>query len=328
MFHRAGLFTSIVLFVVSVAYAGAQTKLKVGYQTMTSGPSVLWVTREAGIFKKNGLEVELVYVPPVLLTQPMLAGEVSIASLSGASPIEATVNGADFVLLGSLRKDPTPNYLLTRGGLNSAERLKGRQLGISRFGTASEFLLQSILRKLGLDPEKDVSIRQLGGDQATRIAALQSGNIDGALFNMEGKVVAEELKFNVLYDARRLGIEFLSNDVVSRRGFIQKEEETLRRFIKAIVEGIRYYKTHKSESVDIMAKYMANRNRRLLEIGYNYSAEMYEPKPYPSIRGIQLALELIAHRNPKAKEAKPELFVEPRFLKQLDDSGFIAGLYR
>jgi NitT/TauT family transport system substrate-binding protein len=230
--------------------------------------------------------------------------------------------------LASLRRDPTPNYLLARGDIQRVEQLKGRQIGISRFGTASDFLLRSILRQLGLDPEKDVVIRQLGGDQAVRIAALQSGNIDGTLLNIDGKIIAEQLNFKVLYDARRLGIEFLSNDVVSRRGFVQAEGQLLRRFLGAVVEGVRYYKTHKSESVEIMAKYMANRNRKLLEIGYDYSAEMYERKPYPSTQGIQLALELIGHRNPKARGAQAELFVEPRFVKQLDDSGFIAGLYR
>jgi ABC-type nitrate/sulfonate/bicarbonate transport system substrate-binding protein len=116
--------------------------------------------------------------------------------------------------------------------------------------------------------------------------------------------------------------------MVTTQRFIQKNEETVRRFMKAMVDGIHYYKHHKSESMKVMGKYMRSTDPKIIEIGYDFNAEEYERKPYPSVLGIQSALEEIAHRNPRAREAKAGQFFDGRFVRELDQSGFIDGLYR
>jgi NitT/TauT family transport system substrate-binding protein len=300
----------------------------VGYSSVSAGQSVLWITKEAGIFKKNALDTELLFVQSASLMAQALAGQsLPIAIMSGATAIEGNINGSDFLILLMLKKTPALTYIVSSKNITKPEQLKGKKLGISRFGSVSDFLLRLALRELGLDPNKDVAILQIGGTPV-RTAALQAGNIDATVLTVEEKFAAEKFGINVLFDLRKLGLEFLTNDVVTTRRFIRQEEETVRKFTKAMVEGIHYYKTHEKESIDIMAKYMRTTDRRVIEVGYDFNSAEYGRKPYPSINAVQLALEEIARRNPKAKEAKPEQFLESKFIKELDQSGFIDGFYK
>jgi NitT/TauT family transport system substrate-binding protein len=231
------------------------------------------------------------------------------------------------MVLSMLKKAPALTYIVSSKNISKPEQLRGKRLGISRFGSLSDFLLRLSLRELGIDPNKDVTILQIGGTPV-RTAALQSGNIDATILTVEEKFAAEKFGTNVLFDLRTLGLEFLSNDVVTTRRFINQEEETVRKFIKALVEGIQYYKTHKNESIDIMAKYMRTTDRKVVEVGYEFNSTEYLRKPYATTKAIQLALEEIAPRNQKAKDAKFEQFVDSRFVKELDQSGFIDNLYK
>ena len=146
--------------------------------------------------------------------------------------------------------------------------------------------------------------------------------------SVELAFAAKKLGLRVLVDIRKLGIEYLTNDMVTTRSFIEKNEDTVRKFVRAIVEGLHYYSTHKEKSMEIMARYMRTKDRKVIEVGYDWMAKEYQRKPYVSIRGIKAVLESIADRNPKAKEAKPEQFYNSKFVKELDESGFIDNLYR
>ena len=158
--------------------------------------------------------------------------------------------------------------------------------------------------------------------------ALQTGTIDATVLNPEEKFAAERFGIHVLFDLRKLGLEFLTSDIVTTRSYIKKEEETARRLVKAIVEGIHFYKSNKKKSMEIMGKYMRTEDSKIIEVGYDFTAEAYERAPYPSTKGIQLALEEIAQENPAAKKADVERFFDARLIQELDKSGFIDGLYR
>ena len=140
------------------------------------------------------------------------------------------------------------------------------------------------LRELKLDANKDVTLLQIGGTPL-RTAALQAGNIDATVLTVEEKFSADKFGINVLFDLRQLGLEFLTNDVVTTREFLKRDGGTVRRFIKGLVEGIHYYKTRKKESVDIMARYMRSTDRKVIEVGYDFNAEEYGRKPYVGHRG-------------------------------------------
>jgi ABC-type nitrate/sulfonate/bicarbonate transport system substrate-binding protein len=285
------------------------------------------VTKEAKIFAKNGLDVEPVYIPPTLLTAAMLAREAPIGISGVGTPIEASLRGGDFVSLASLVKAGGPVFLVTRKEITDADQLKRKRLGISRFGSTTDTVLRVALRLLGVDAEKDVTVLQIG-NSAARVASLRAGNIDGTLLTVEQAFVAKQQGMNVLADVRKLGVEYPFSDVVTTRKFISENEDTVRRFVRAIVEGIHFYKTNKERSVDIMAKYMRVNDRQIVEVGYADVSEAYQRKPYPSVKGIALALEELSAKNPAAKGQKPEQFYDARYIKELDESGFIDHMYR
>ena len=327
---RLRLLTALVIFFVSSAsWAGeAPIKLRVAYPTLTAGYAVAWVTKEEQIFKKNGLDVELLFIQssPILVSA-MLAGDAHIGLTSGTPTVASNIRGSDLVLVASVSKTPPIAYVVTSPKITSPAQLKGKILGIDRLGGTGDFILRLTLRKFGIDPDKDVTIRQVG-QSPIRLAALQAGAIDGTTITVEDKFAAERFGLNILVDIPKLGIEVLYFDVVTTKGFLKKEEEAVRRFMKAMVEGVHFYKTHKAKSMEIMARYMRVKDLKMVEAGYDFNARTYNQKPYPFIHGIQLALEQLAQSNPAAKEVGVERFFDAKLVKELDESGFIDGLYK
>src|SRR5918992_3865500 len=165
-----------LLFFSSVSWGGeASVKLRVAYGTVTSGYSVIWVAKEAGIFAQNGLDVELLLIQSSpILASAMLSGNVPLAIMGGAAAVASNLSGSDLVLIGSLRKTSSLSFLVTTKDISRPEQLRGKILGIDRYGGAGDFILRLVLEKLGLNPDKDVMIRQVG-QSPVRLAALQAG---------------------------------------------------------------------------------------------------------------------------------------------------------
>jgi NitT/TauT family transport system substrate-binding protein len=310
------------------ANAGEPTRLTAGYSTNTAGQSVLWVAKDAGLFDKNGLGVNLVFIQSAfLMTQALIAGDLPIAAMGGGGAVASQLAGSDLVIVASLAKSPNLNYLVTRKDITRPEQLKSKRLGVARLGGASDATLRLALKKIGVDADKDVTILQIGLSPA-RIRAIESGAIDGTILTVEERAAAGTAAINVLLDLKKLGVEVLSNDIVAPRKFLREREDTARAFVKALVDGIHYYKSNKARALEIMTRYMRGAERRTVEAGYDFSAEVYQRKPYPSREGIRFALEELAAKNPKAAAAKPEQFSDERFVRELDQSGYIDTLYR
>jgi NitT/TauT family transport system substrate-binding protein len=308
--------------------AAEPARLTAGYSTNTAGQSVLWVAKDAGLFEKNGLGVNLVFIQSAfLMTQALLAGDLPIAAMGGGGAVASSLAGSDLVIVASLARSPNLNYLVTRKDITRPEQLKGRRLGVARLGGASDATLRLALKKSGIDPDKDVTILQIGLSPA-RIRAIESGAIDGTILTVEERAAAGTAAVNVLLDLKQLGLEVLSNDIVAPRKFLRDREDTARAFVRALVDGIHYYKSNKARALDIMTRYMRGAERRTAEAGYDFNAEVYQRKPYASREGIRLALEELAPKNPKAATAKPEQFFDDRFVRELDRVGYIDTLYR
>ncbi len=308
--------------------ASAPIKLSVGYSTFAAADSALWVTKDSGIFEKNGLDVRLIFIRSASIGVPALvSGTTPFAVMGGAAAVRSNLAGSDLVLVGSLKKPPSLAFLVSTKKITRIEDLKGKIVGVGRFGGATDFVTRLALKKLGVDPERDVQVRQIG-NTPERTVALQTGTIDATVLSSEEKFAAERFGIHVLLELRKLGLEVLNTDIVTSRAFIQKNEETAHRFIKAVVEGIRYFKTNKKESMRIMGKYMQTEDSKVIEVGYDYEAEAHERAPYPSIKGIQLALEEIAPENPAARKADVKRFFDATLIQELDKSGFIDGLYK
>lgn len=308
--------------------AEAPVKLRVAYGTVTSGYSVVWVAKDAGIFARNGLDLELLMIQSSpILAAAMVSGNLPAAVMGGSAALASNLSGSDLVLIGSLRRISSLAFFVTTKDISKPEQLRGKTLGIDRYGGAGDLILRLALGKLGLDPEKDVTIRQIG-QSPVRLTALQTNAIQGTILSVEDKVVADRLGFRLLVDVSKLGVDFLGADLVTTRSLIKAEESTLRKFMKSIVDGIRYYKTHKSESLQTIGRYMKVKDAAILEAGYDFNVQEYLAKPYPSIGGMQTALEQISQTNPRAKNAELKRFFDARFVRELDQSGYIDGLYK
>ena len=306
--------------------AGPTTHLKVGYLSIAAGHSVLWVTKEAGLFEKNGLSVETIYAPSSALSQAMLARSMPLGISGPVSPLEANLKGADFVVLGTLRKTPTLVYLVSHKKITSVQQLRGKKLGVGRFGSATDKVLVMTLKKVGIEPH-EVSLLQLG-NSALRMLALQQQGIDGTILTVEDGLAAKRLGLNVLLDIRQLGIEYPTNEIITTRRFVEQNDRTVRAFMKSIVEGIYFYKTQKVKSIEIMKKYIRIGEPDAIEVGYDFTAKETQRKPYVSLTGMKVAIDDLATTNPEAMKLKPEQFVDSRFVRELDQSGFIDALYR
>jgi ABC-type nitrate/sulfonate/bicarbonate transport system substrate-binding protein len=308
--------------------AGAQIKMKAGYASIATGFAALWVAKEKGFFLKNGLDMELIVLQGgVQVNQALLAGSVEVGVGGGSPAIEGNLQGLDVVIISSLRKVVGFPYLVTVKEITRAEQLKGKTLGIDRYGDASDILLRWALRRIGLDPDKDVTIRSVAGGSSARALALQAGQIQGALVNAERAfMLSQRVGANVILDLTKSEMEFLTADVVATRRAIKEQEDGLRRFMRSVVEGIHFVKTYREPTIEVMAKYLRNADQKIIEVGYQQAAEHYLKKPYPAVNGVRFALENLT-KNPKAKQAKAEQFVDDRFIRDLDESGFIDGLY-
>lgn len=325
--YLAALIVVGFLFPVIAANAAMATKLNIGYATVSSGTSALWIAKDAGLFKKNGLDPELLYIQSALLNQAMLAGDPPLAMGGGGTSIEANLKGADFVILGSLRKTSNISFLVTRKDIIKHEQLRGKRLGVSRFGGGSDSITRMALRKIGIDPSREVTLLQIG-NSPVRIAALRAGSIDATVLSVEESYGSEQLGLHTLLDLKELGIEYLTLEMVTTRRFLNEYEDSARRYVRSVVEAIHFFKNHKQKSMAIMSKYMKTTDPRLIELGYDSLVKEYLEKPYVSSVGLAATWEGIVAKDPKAKELKPEQFLETKFVKELDLSGFIDALYR
>jgi NitT/TauT family transport system substrate-binding protein len=321
-----------VLTILSFAFvanaSGQMIRLKVGYSSIGVGQSLVWVTKEAGLFKENGLDVQLIFIgSSSIVTQAVIAGDVPIAIMSGSTAIGSQLAGADLVIAASTKKDPAQAFLVTAKSISQASQLKGKKLAVSRLGASSDFILRVILKKLGLVPEKDVAIIQIGSSPV-RMAALANGVADGTALTFEEMTVAKKMGFNVLLNLMDFGVEALNSDVVTTRKFMRESRETVQRFIKGMTKGVSFFAANKKFSMDVIARYTKSTDAEKIENGYDFVAKTFLKKPYTPIKGIQLALEEIGERNPAAKTANPEQFIDMSIVKELDQSGYIDALYR
>jgi NitT/TauT family transport system substrate-binding protein len=321
------LLTLVLAVAVPPSAPAGATKLTVGYPTTAGAMSVLWVTTEAGLFDKHGLDVTLMFVGgSSKIVQSMLAGELPLAETAIPAVIQANLAGADLVMLAGPNHKPGQK-LMVKSEIQSPADLKGRKLGVTRFGTSDDFLMRYILKKWGLQPDLDVTLIQMGGSQET-LAGLASGGIDGGGLSSPLNLRAQKLGFRMLVDLSAIGVDYQGAGVVTTRRFVRDNPDTIRRYLKAYVEGLHRLKTDKAFSLQVLAKYTRTTERDFLEDTYQHYAIDVMPKvPYPTMNGIRMVLDEIGSQNPKARDIAAASLVDLTHLKEIEASGFIKTLY-
>jgi NitT/TauT family transport system substrate-binding protein len=288
----------------------------------------LWVTYERGFFRKYGVDVQIVFIESGSTTvQSLISKEVAFAQMAGAGAIQSRLRGSDVVMIAGFLN--TLDYqLMVDKSITRPDQLKGKIMAVSRFGSSSDFATRYALEKYGLVPEKDVTILEIGS-QPARFAALEAGRIQAAMVAVPLTLKAKALGFQSLADLQMLGLEYQHTGLATTQALIKSRPDLVRNIMKAYVEGIHYYKTHRAESLAILAKYLKAADTDVLtEVYEDIGIALIPQKPYPTLRGIAVMLRELATRDPKIKVARPEEFVDLTFIKELDSSGFIDRLYK
>ena len=324
------VFLCTMLF--SPISSDAQDKLRVGLSSVSATSGSIWVAEEKGLFKKHGIDAEVIIIGggASRVVSSLLAGEIQFSVGGGDSVIRAALRGADPVLTASPLKTGLQR-LMVRPDIKSPAELKGKRVGITRFGSASHWVLQLFLRKWGMRSE-DIQILQLGSSPAM-LASLENAGIDGAVFTIPTFFVAEDRGYRILADPIEMDIYYLQNSVDSTKGYLRKQHDVAVRFIKGICEGIAYFEKNKKESIAVLQKKLRiqsaqEKDIKYLEASYNLLAhKFYNRVPYANPKAIETTLEFVATEEPKARGADPKLFVDESIVREVETSGFIKRLY-
>jgi NitT/TauT family transport system substrate-binding protein len=312
---------------VSTSAVRAQplTRVMSGYAA-TSGPhAVLWLAREAGLFEKNGLRTDVAYIRSgSTMGQALVAGEIQLAQMGGPAALAAGVAGFDVTMV-AVALNTTPIVIM--GKVAKMEELKGKAIGVTRYGSNTDISARFAIRKAGMQPEKDVALVQLE-DYAGIMGGIQSGRIAAGALADPFTDHAKKLGYKEIADIAALGLEFPFVGIVTKKTFIKEQPDLVQRFVRAYTESIALYKNNRELAKKVTSKYTGIKDPEIL----NSTVDFYAPKlasvPYPTIGGIRFVLDQVATRDPRAKNFNPETFMDLRFVKQLEDSGFIQGLNR
>lgn len=329
-FKFVAVSLAAALMTPSVHAASApMEKLVFGWSAITGTQAIPWITKEAGLFEKNGLDTTFIYLDGgSRAVQVLLAGDTPIVQGGGNAPIAARLRGGDAtIILGIV--NVLAYSLIVSPDIKKPEDLRGKKLAVSRYGSNSDYATRKLLMKWGLRPDVDVAILQIPGGQPTRLGAVQQGQVAGLVAQPPLTTMARKAGLNFLANPSDFGTNAYTNTpILTRTAFIRERRDAVRKFTRAIVEGIHVYKTQKEFSKRVIQKYMRVNDAEAIEDSYQFFLPVVPSKPYPPMDGIREVLAELGEKDPKARSAKPEEFADSSFVKELDDSGFIDGLYK
>ena len=316
------LFLSL-WFAPVVAHAA---KLYVVYASISGTQSAGWVAQESGLFGKNGLDVELLFAGGGRAVTSLLAGNTPIVTVGGPSAIAARLSGGDVTIIAHVF-DTLLYSLMVTPEIQSLSDLKGKKLGASRFGSATDFALRYVLKLKGMDPLKDVVIFQIGG-QAETLAALRAGSIQGGVIASPATAEAKRLGMKELINMATLGVEYPQTTVATTERFLRENRDVVMRFTRAYVEGMHRFLVDREFSLRVIGKYTKIQNRQTLEATYDDYAPYAKKIPAPSPGSIGTVLEQLSIGDPKAKTARPQDFVDGSIVAELEREGFFRKVWR
>jgi NitT/TauT family transport system substrate-binding protein len=302
------------------------TRVRVSYSSIGAASLSTWVAADAGIFHKHGLDVGLIYIgggPRAMSTT--IANETQITQGAGTGSILARLGGADTVTVATLL-DTTPQSLMANTNIRSPQDLKGKKLGVTRFGALSDFGLRKYLQKVGLDAEKDVTILQLGGLPEI-LAALQSGAIHAGTLSSPALTKAKQLGFKEMMDLGDLGIRYPGLSYMTTESYIKTNRPVVLNFLRAIIESTHYLKRNKDFSIRVLKKYTKIDEPPVLEETYQLFTQRYfRLVPTSSAEEIKTVLDQIKDKDPRARTTDYDSFIRGDLLREIEQSGFIKQL--
>ena len=317
----------LIAAVVLSPQVSAQERLRLAWAGFSPTNSPIWVMEDRKLLQKQGIAPEIIAInasPTVL--QPLLADEIDVASVSVTTLTSSRLQGADTVLI--LGVVPTfVDHIISVSSITKVEQLKGKIGGVNRLGSTSDLGLRLALRKLGVDPDKDVKILPVGGNPE-RFASLSKGLIQFTIMPEPFLTQAEKLGFRNLYNVSDLKIPFWWNGILSREAIVKAKRPLLLKLTRAMIEAIHIIKTEKEYAKSLFRKNLGVADPEGLERAYKDYANVFPEIPYPNADGVKTMLDDLAPRNPKAATADAKSYVDLSLVAELEKSGFIKQLYK
>lgn len=310
----------------SVTSHGAD-KLRIGYASPSVNVAMLWITHEAKLFAKNGLEVEVLFLESALVQRSMISSEIQLAMMTGGLMAAPRLAGADLSMIAGFINQYV-SRVMVRPEIGKPSDLRGKRAGIVRLGAAADRGLRLVLTRWGLNPDKDLIFLQVPGGEPARIAALSAGSIDVSLINPPYHKKGVEAGLKVLANMEDMDIPIQHIGLVTTQRLIAKNPDVVRRTVKSYVEGIQVMRTNPRLVKTALGKYMRINDETELEETYQLLKKLVPVKPYPTMEGFRIVLDELSEKIPAAKTANPKDFTDTRFLDELDKSGYIDQLYR
>jgi len=317
------LFT-VLAFLSLVDPSFGQMKVRVNWSAIAAGQSGIWIAHEEGLFKKNGLDVELLHIPSSsLIIQTILAGEIAISYVDGRNTIQSNLTGSDVVLIAGVT-NRFPFTFMARPEFKRISDLRGKRIGVTRVGSSTHTVTLYVLNQAGLKPG-DYEIVPLG-EVPNILIALVAGRIDAGPLSSPTTIRGRKAGLVDLATPAKDGPEYVSIAVGATRAYIRANPEIVRRFMRAYAEAVHIFKFNKPLALKTLQKYTRVTDQEILEETHKEYRELIESIPYPSRRGIETILAELAAGDPKARQAKPEDFVDQRFVAELERDGFFKKL--
>jgi NitT/TauT family transport system substrate-binding protein len=300
-------------------------KISWGVTSLSASNWIPWLAKDAKIYEKHGLDVELILVKGSGQTSAaILGGSLFAAPVAVPQVMMANLGGADLVNIAHTVPG-VQSKLLVKQEIKRPEDIKGKRIATSSLGSLGDFLFKYIIRKNGMDPIRDVTWLSIG-TPGERLQALASGRVDAADLSYPTDAQGLRMGYRVLWDARN-EVVYPAMSVVTRRKTVQDDRDTVMRMLKSHVEGIAFFKAHKDFSMKVLSKYLRTNDQELLEGSYEIFRQDFISVPYPIMKGLEATYDYVAVSRPEIRGRKPEEFMDPSLIAELDKSGFIKKLY-
>jgi len=305
--------------------APAQERLNLAYiSPNASSSSVLWVAKEAGIYKKHGLNVNVIYIegtPKALMA--LFASELQVVAGTGPAVVNAKLRGADVTMVMGFEVF-LPYYLVAVPGIKSVEDLKGKLGANHSAATSADFAMRLGLRSVGLDPDKDVNLRVVGATNL-RVLTMKQNQTQFTVVSSTEREEAEKLGFKVLVDMAGKRIPYPHAGLITSEKILREKRDAMVRFGRAAVEAIHYFKTQKPQTIAVLKKYVKT-DPTTLETAYNYLKGAIPDLPYPTVDGMKTYISEAGRTQPAVARADPASFVDTSLVKAVEDEGFLKKL--
>ena len=319
---------AFALYTGSVKESWSQSQpLTAFYTAPVAAMAPMWIAKEAGFFKRQGLEVRLVFIGSGPTgTTAALAGQVDVGIIGGFAPIRAILGGARELVIIGQSKNAIVGAIVGKKEIASVQDLKGKRLGIDRIGSNPDMYTQASLSRFQIDPLRDLQYIQLG-NIGQGIPSLKAGVIDALTASPPDDLFAQRLGFKVILDITAMKIPFAATVLVSSRTTVARKQAELSKFMRAYAEAVHYFLTNPEGTAQIVARYIKVQDKEVIAYGIEAEGKVMGKALQVDPKGIELILGLISKAVPQAASARAEEFYDPRFFTELRDSGFLKRLW-